>query len=373
MVIRSNPAVWDPRVEKEVRSLTTHGFRVTILALDREGLYPRFESSGNRLVFRLRLRMPYGKSVMFAYYPIFWLWTLSKLLEIHPSIIHACDLDSVFPALLYRFLRHRTRVVFDVFDSLALSIRGKSQVLSDIVLCVEKFVAAMPDALITVSKERLALYDGVKLKRSEIIMNFPDLEGFREGLTARYLDRPSKVFRLVYAGMIWPYRGLVETAEAIKDISDIEFVLAGRIMSRKVFDSVMRFPQAKYYGQLEFRKSLALESSADAIVVLYDLNSPTLRFSGVAPNKLYEAMMLGVPVVTNLADSLRGVKFGVFVKYGDVDSTRKAILYLKEHPDVRHRLGANGKRAFEQTYNWTLMEKRLLALYHGLLDQVQSA
>ena len=361
--IRSNPVVSDPRVEKEVQSLTTHGFKVTVLAWDREGRFSSFESSGDKIICRLRLCAPYGKLVIAAYYPLFWLWALSKLLRIRPAIVHACDLDSIFPALLFRLLKRRTKVIFDVFDTCGLLVESKSKLLGRAIKLLELLAASKSDGFITVSKERLLYFSEAKLKLVEIIMNCPSLSNF-----PLYLDqpqRPAGVFRIVYTGIITSDRGLMELAEATKAIDNIEFLVAGRVMNTKILSDLIRYPHVKYVGQLKYKEALRLEGSADIIPILYDLRTPIHRVS--SPNKLFEAMMLGVPIITNLAFILDDVQCGIKVNYNDITEIRDAVLYFKEHPLIRRELGLKGRSAFEHKYRWSLMERRLLRLYHQLL------
>lgn len=361
--IRSNPVVSDPRVEKEVRSLTDHGFKVTVLAWDREGGVSDFESFGNKIICRLRLRAPYQKLVIIAYYPFFWLWILSRLIRIHPKIVHACDLDSMLPALVYRLLKRDAKVIFDVFDSYGLLVQARNKVLGSIVRCIELLVASRSDAFITVSQERLDLFHGIKLRLVEIVMNCPPLNGGLPYYTQT--EEHAQVFRIVYAGIITSDRGLIELAKAIKDLSNVEFVVAGRVIDSKILNRLVHFPNVKYVGQLRFHESLMLERSANVIPLLYDLSVPINKTA--TPNKLFEAMMLGVPIITNLTHILREVPCGISVCYGDIDEIRNAILYLKEHPSVRHKLGLKGRLAFEQKYNWLSMEKKLLRLYRQLV------
>jgi len=340
-----------------------HGFKVTVLAWDREGLFNKFESSGNRVICRLQLRAPYGKLVVVAYYPVFWLWVLSKLIRIRPKIVHACDLDSMFPALLYRLLKRDAKVIFDVFDSYGLLVQARSKVLGSIVRSIELLVASRSDAFITVSRERLGFFNGVKLRLTEIVMNYPPSDCGSPDHTQT--QKTTRVFHMVYAGIIASDRGLIELADATKDISDVEFLVAGRVIDSKVLDRLVNFPHVKYVGQLKFDESLMLERSADVIPVLYDPSVPINKTA--TPNKLFEAMMLGVPIITNLTGILQEVRYGISVHYGDVSGIRNAILYLKEHPSVRRELGLKGRLAFEQRYNWFLMEKKLLRLYQQLV------
>jgi len=364
--IRSNPVASDPRVEKEVRSLTAHGFRIMVLAWDREGSFNNLEFSDNRVICRLRFRAPYGKLVVVAYYPIFWLWVLFKLIRRRPEIVHACDLDSIFPALLYRLLKRDVKVVFDVFDSYGLLVEARSKVLGNMVRSIELLVASRSDAFITVSKERLEFFKGAKLGLTEIVMNCPPSE--YSTLYCTKTRKTARAFRIVYAGIIASDRGLIELADATKDISDVEFLVAGRIIDSKVLDRLVNFPHVKYVGQLKFDESLTLEKNTDVIPVLYDPRVPINKTA--TPNKLFEAMMLGVPIITNLPGILEEVQCGINVCYGDIARIRNAILYLKEHPKVRREMGLKGRLAFEQKYNWSIMEKKLIDLYdHLLADQ----
>ncbi|MFA5364143.1 MAG: glycosyltransferase [Candidatus Bathyarchaeia archaeon] len=352
----------DPRVEKEVSSLTSYGFDVVVLAWDREGKLKRFESGGNQRVFRFHLIAPYRAFTVILYYPIFWFWILIKLLELKPEVVHACDLDTVFPSLLYRFFVRNVKVVFDVFDTFTLLIKAKNDFFARIVRPIELRVASMSDVVVTVSEARLDFFSCVPLKQTRIIMNCPPLRFFSTDVSES--AEREKVFRVVYAGAIAPYRGLLQIAEAVDSLDGVEFVVAGRILDDKLAAKLCAFSCVKYVGQLSFDDSLELEMSADVIPVLYDQKLPINRVA--APNKLYEAMLVGVPVITNLSCFLDDVPFGLQVGY-DVSEIRCAIVYLQKHPEVSANFGREGRLAFEQKYNWSVMEKSLIDLYSQLL------
>ena len=368
--IRAHPVVDEPRMEKEVHSAITNGFQVTILAWDRKGANNKFEHSSERTIYRFRLHAPYGKFFLVVYYPFFWLWVLSKLLVTSPRLVHACDPDTIFPALLYRGLRAgETKVIFDMFDSIAMTLLDVSKLMSEMVSCLERFAGARSDAVISVSEyERTFLFRGAKLRRNEIIGNFPD-ERFviPDSLP---LNRNKKTFRLVFAGSVGQYRGVLEVAESIKDLDNVELIVAGRVADNSILDTIMRLPNVKYCGPLAYAKSLSLQASADVLPVLYDLDSPWFHMEspGLSPNKLYEAMMLGIPIITNLNRPLLTVDCGIIIKYNDITAIRKAIIYLKDNPEARQRLGQNGKLAYEQKYNWKSLEKKLVALYNELIE-----
>ena len=355
----------DSRVEKEVWSLTNHGFKATILTWDREKAFDNFESSGDKTIHRLQLRAPYNSLMVSIYYPLFWLWALSKLLKIYPTVIHADNLDSVVPALFYRFLRPKTKVIFDVSDSYAMLIRPTSKILSNAILCLELRAASIADAFTTVSSNQLALFEKAKLKLVRIVMNLPLAA---HGLKSHIQSKKQVRFRMVYAGVISEDRGLLQLCEATKDVDNLELIVAGRINSERILSNVTRFPHVKYIGQLSHEDALRLQASADLIPALYDPKLPINRIA--MPNKIFEAMMLGVPIITNvthLADMVKNLRCGMAVDYNNTKTIKQAILHIKSNPEIGLQMSSNGRRAFEQKFNWSYMEERLLNLYDQLL------
>jgi len=89
------------------------------------------------------------------------------------------------------------------------------------------------------------------------------------------------------------------------------------------------------------------------------------------PNKLFEYMAAGVPIVcpdlTFISSIVEDAQCGIVVPANDNAAHRKAIQLLLESPSERFRLGENGRRAFLEKYNWELEVPRLLAFYNQLL------
>ena len=88
----------------------------------------------------------------------------------------------------------------------------------------------------------------------------------------------------------------------------------------------------------------------------------------MTPNKLFEAMMLGVPIITNVAPELvNEVNCGIMVEYNNINQIKEAVISLRDNIDLRRKLGTNGRKAFIQKYNWTIMEQELYKIYGNLL------
>ncbi|WP_243669690.1 glycosyltransferase [Methanoculleus chikugoensis] len=76
------------------------------------------------------------------------------------------------------------------------------------------------------------------------------------------------------------------------------------------------------------------------------------------PNKLFDYMLCGLPVVASDFPEIRKVvaetECGVLVDPTDPpDAIAEAITYLLEHPDAARRMGGeNGRKAVLERYNW---------------------
>jgi glycosyltransferase involved in cell wall biosynthesis len=197
----------------------------------------------------------------------------------------------------------------------------------------------------------------------EVVMNVPP------DIPLPRRSRSGDTLRLCYAGSIHEYRGLRVIAEAVKDMEGIETVFAGwipRVQDERYLRSQSHLT---YVGKVSFERSLQLVVDCDVVLALYD---PAIPINMLASsNKVYEAMAAARPVITNsetaMADLVREHDCGVLVPYGRVEMLREAVLSLRKQPDLAARLGANGRRVFQERYTWSIMEGRLLSLYASLV------
>lgn len=359
-VLRSNPLSRDPRATKVSQSLSKR-YGVIALGWDRDGFYKRDETvSGSLRIRRFGLRAPYGRAALVAYYPFFWLWVFVSLLASSPSAIHACDLDCLVPSLLFRVFR-RVKVVFDSLDMFAMAtIPQTNSLLYAAVDSLEKNLASRADAVIVVSPERLALLGHQLPGSAWVIMNCPNDE--RGHLAPSSLAEDHGAFLLVHAGLVRRDRGIELLSRAVAGVEGARLLLAGTVVD----DTLLRLSQGtKYVGLLSYRGALSLEAAADAIPLLYDPQVPINRYAN--PNRLFDAMMLGIPVITNVCgDIVTREGCGVVVGY-DWEGVRQAISLLKDDPTLARSMGERGREAFEREHNWGLMEGRLFRLYDAVL------
>ena len=109
-------------------------------------------------------------------------------------------------------------------------------------------------------------------------------------------------------------------------------------------------------------------SNADVIVSLYDLTVPIYNFAYAVKN--FDAMMLGLPVITNISKELIDeVDFGIMVDYNNLDQIKTAIIRLRDDAQLRKKLGSNARKGFEQKYNWKNQEEKLYKIYDSFFHE----
>jgi glycosyltransferase involved in cell wall biosynthesis len=358
VIVASNSIIRHPRIWKIVSSLRKR-YTTVVLGWNREEVSSKEISSYLVDLTLFNARAPFGKPSVILYYPIFWTWILLKLIKYRPKVVHAIDLDTLVPCSLYKSF-FRKKLVYDVHDRFGGYVSTKYTTLYKIINLVEELLSKQANVLVTVS-EKVQRSFRLQPKQCAIIMNVSEEYDLIKSKSE------DGILTLVYTGLICKDQGLEIIVDAINGLEGVCLVLAGRIADKQLLDDMLRLPNVRYEGLLQRIDSLKLEASSDVMVVLYDLQYRKNQLS--SPNKIFEAMMCGIPLITNMEVKLvKEIDCGITVEY-DVDQVRDAIIKLRDVLELRTRLGNNGRKAFLEKYNWGKMEKKLYQIYASLLRE----
>jgi glycosyltransferase involved in cell wall biosynthesis len=306
----------------------------------------------------------YGTLRLIVYFPIFWMWVFIKLCVHRPKAIHACDLATILPCYIYKIL-FRRKLIFDILDRYGMTYIPRNRnvlfnLLYSLVNSLEEIFAKNSDVLIAVS-DKIFLTFRKKPTICVTIMNCPE-----DGLVNKS-QLESNVFKMLFTGAIRTGRGLETVSRIITNMKDTELIVTGKIKDMKLHDKISEIPNIKYYGFLDRNKLLDIEASSDVMLALYDLNLQRQYEYGMA-NKVLEAMMCGLPIITNIShDLVNDTKCGLTVEYENVEQIKEAIITLRDNPELRRLYGSNGRKAFLEKYNWAKMEQKLFQTYDHLL------
>ncbi len=367
---RSNPIDPDPRVEKEARALISAGYQVQAIGWDRSADLPLVEEKDGIKIQRLAIKAKFGNGLgnlpaLLAWQIGLMIWLLKKNKTY--EIIHACDFDTILPALIAKFL-FKKKVIYDIFDFYAAHLRRTPEWIKNLIRKVDYWAISKANAVILVDDARYEQIKGSAPKKIITIYNAPeDLPNIK--LLNQKDPSASRKFHVAYIGLLQVERGLFEILEVFKVHPQWTLDMAGFGGDEKEISArCASMPNVNFLGRIPYESALQLSISADALFATYDPSIPNHRYS--SPNKVFEAMMLGKPIIvckdTNMDIMIQEADCGIVIPYGNVLALEKALQTLAENPTVRKKLGDNGRIIYETKYSWEIMKKRLLKLYSSI-------
>ena len=374
LICRSNPIDPDPRVEKTATALATDEYQVIILGSDRTGVLPSSGLLGDPslgiVIHRLPIEAEYGHGLANLPNLLRWQWGLIKWLVNHRQaydLIHACDFDTIIPALFSKLLLGK-KIVYDIFDFYADHLRATPSSIKRLIRWVDLRAIGWADALILADETRYEQIAGAKPKRSTVIYNTPTTY-------TQPLKKPPHLensFRLAYVGLLQVERGLLEILKILEDHPDWRLDLAGYGGDEaQILAKTDGMPNVHYHGRVEYDRALQISQSADVLFATYDPEIPNHRYA--SPNKVFEAMMLAKPIIvaqgTNMDRIVGEANCGLAIPYGDLGALETAIRTLASDACLRAKLGENGFQAYQNNYSWDLMRSRLLELYKSVIGE----
>ena len=362
VLLRSNPVAPDPRVESTGKALLNAGYSVSIVGWDRTGVSSHQEFVLGIPISHFHLRAEYGSGIknlkkVFQWQIFLWQW-----LRKHKSdydILHACDFDTVLPALWSKWL-YKKRVVYDIFDFYADHLRNTPSLLKRVIRWLDYWAISHADAVIIADDARREQIFGSHPRKLVVIHNTPD------DLLVPAASNEEQIFTITYVGILQLERGLLEMIEVVQKHPEWRLELAGFGGDEEVIRTAAAVsPNIRWHGQIDYETALDLSRRASVLFATYDPAIPNHRYS--SPNKIFEAMMLGKPVIvsrdTNMDTIVREAECGLVIPYGDPPALETALLQLSTDIGLRDRLGKNARLAYETRFSRKIMNDRLLSLY----------
>ena len=374
VLCRSNPVDPDPRVIKQAHTLTQAGYPVMIIGWDRTGDSKQFEEVRGLEIQRIFIPAKFGQGIFNLLSLIRWQFNLFRWLFIqrnHYRVIHACDFDTVIPSLACKILLNK-HVIYDIFDFFSDNINSVPALFKLLIKKADLLIMGWVDAVILVDHARRQQIAEARPKRIAYIYNTPqDLPKAHNRNIKREKHFNSANLHLAYVGQLQYDRGLFELCEVLQKHPQWHLCLAGFGSGEKALvRNALQIPNISWKGKVTYDEALDINSKADILVATYDPQNPNNQYA--SPNKLFEAMMLGKPIIvarnTNIDRIVEENRMGLVIEYGSISELEKAILLLENDSRLLHQLGKNARDTYENSYPWRLMQDRLLFLYQSVLD-----
>lgn len=373
--------------EKEARELAAAGYEVHLLAPGaanetRDGV--RFHSLGRRTTpggIRHRLWLAAGRA-----------WQSLRLaFALRPDVVHLHEVPLIPVGLVLKLVG--IRIVYDIheeaFREKVANARllgypqlgwlfGAAAALLEVLakLCFDFFVAATPH-----------IGKNFPRRRTMVVQNFPRLGEIESalasepGASAAGLcveesgdSRPPLVDNvIVYVGNVFARRGAVEMVRAIGGLPSslqAKLVIAGRFVPAALqsqLQSLDGWQCVETTGWLDRDQLRDVWRKARVALVLFH---PLPEHRRAFPNKLFEAMAAGVPLIASDFPLWRRIvqeaECGLLVDPLRPAAIAAAIEFLLANPAEAKRMGQAGRAAVRDSYHWEREAVKLLDLYRGL-------
>lgn len=226
-------------------------------------------------------------------------------------------------------------------------------------------------ALLAVSSEVANYLETFALARGKIhvVPNGVDPERFPENLKPA-CPAPPGVFTVGFLGTLKPWHGLGILVEAFAQLHrrhpQSRLLLVGDGPERERTSAALEARHlaeaAQFTGSVSPGEVPPLLVSMDVGVAPYP-KSANFYFS---PLKVYEYMAASLPVVASRIGQLENLivpeKYGLLVPPGDAEALASALERLKMQPDLRQRLGRQGRRMVLRKHTWDTVAQRIFQL-----------
>jgi glycosyltransferase involved in cell wall biosynthesis len=275
--------------------------------------------------------------------------------------------------------RHRGKVVYDARDIYvdAANVAKMGRPMRWIIGRAERRWARRVDRVITVNRpyaEIMARRWSVPLPL--IVMNCSYRTKPAEPRPRRFheaLGLAPETRIVLYHGGLSPHRGIEQLMEAIPDVPGAVLVLLGYGSLRAELE--VRAADPAHAGRVHLLPAVPptelLDWVASADVVAMPIQPSTLNHRYTTPNKLFEAIAVGVPVIASdlpgMAPTVREADAGLLVDPTSPSEIAAACrTLLAEPPEVSAARRRHMLAAAHETFNWEHQVQGLLDEYGRL-------
>jgi len=366
----------DPRVRQEALALIRMGCRVHLLAWDRDLKAASREVMEGVEVERVFLRSSHGRGATQAFfYVALYLKMLWRGLRTRFDIVHCHDLDTLPLGFVLGRLK-RKPVIYDAHESFPDMLEGSvPRLVKRGLTYLENFLIRRTDLLITVGEKLRRHFAERGARRTVVVGNWKRPADFarthEQNLrTRRALGIPDKALVVIAITQLLKDRKLEELLQAVDESPNVYAILGGRgILEEFVAERAARNPRIKFTGFVSGQQIGDYTCAGDAVYYGFDPENPNARFS--APNKLFEALAAGRPIITGdfgeIAAVVREASCGIILEEYSPESIKQALAALEDR-NLRTSMAENAERFGRTAMNWARGEEILYCEYSALLQ-----
>jgi len=367
LMILTNPFTHDSRVYKEAKSLVNKGYNLTILAWDKTKKNPKNEKKDGINIVR-SYNSKFMDLLPYSIFQLHWWWKKGykdalKLFEKNKfNVVHCHDLSSL-PIGAKLKKKFNCKLVYDAHELWAFMVKFEVPWWY-YYINLEKKLIKYVDQIITVAEPHKEWFYKMGYKKVSLVRNCKDIQ------KKKYYPPSNKIFTIVYIGNLKNIRFIKEAVEVCQEIKNINLKIGGY---GQLEDLLINYANKAPYKNIEFMGKIPIENvinktyASDAVLCVFDPSRPNNRVG--PPNKIFEAMVCGRPVIATKGiysgNLVEKINMGITINYNKKDF-REAITLLRDNKKLREKFGKNALKAAITKFNWKNQEKQLLRVYKEL-------
>ena len=279
---------------------------------------------------------------------------LARLEKLKPDVIYADGLDSLLIASKYK-KRHKLKLFYDVADLRETYIEEPKnwikRMIHYAVKATEKKSFQNVDILVVTSPKFFDVYYHRLIKKEQVlyIPNAPDKEVFKD-----YHKKQSGDFVVGFIGGIRYLKQIKMLVDAAGECG-VQVLFAGDGGTSEDYKQIAEYCKHKSYvrftGKYDYGKDIAdLYGQVDCVYAVYDADNPNVRIA--LPNKLYESVLCGLPIIvaknTYLSELVEKWGVGTAVNHKDTEELKTVLVKLAEDVRWRKDMEEHCKAVWEQ-------------------------
>ena len=354
------------RVFNQVRTALRNGYSAEVVGLKTPDV-PAQEVVSGIPISRLTLRHWQGGPLKFI---TFNAKLFRELLHRDFDILHAHDLW-VLPGAIAAVKLRKKPIVYDAHEYYrGLEIFRRKKLSGFVWRVVELLTLRWVDAWIAINTHQAELYQQTFpfLTKPVVLMNLPELPD--SGELPSVLSFSERKKEVIFQGILKPGRGLPRALEAMRWVQEGKLRIIGDGEIAGQLRELIRLKGLKdrveMVGTLPWHELIAESNRALAGLVLFQATNLNYRYA--SPNKFFEYVMAGTPVIASdiptFREFVQRYPVGVLVDPENPRDIAKAINRLLSNPkewEFYHQQCLVARRE----WNWQKQESRLLALYRS--------
>jgi glycosyltransferase involved in cell wall biosynthesis len=365
----------DPRVRQEALALVGMGCRVRLLVWDRDGKSPASEYIEGVEVERIHLKSTHGRgNTQILFYALLYLRLIWRALKTSFDTLHCHDLDTLPAGYVIGKLK-RKAVVYDAHESFPdMLVNSVHPAVCKALTWLETMLVRRTDLLITVGEKLRAYFESRGARRSVVVGNWKRPEEFHRTPEQRQAVRhrlgiPDGALTVVCITNLLPDRKLEELLDAVDRSPGVYAIVGGSGTLRPLIEQrASANPRIVYVGFVRGSEIPDYTCAADVVYYGFDEQNPNAKYS--APNKLFEALAAGRPLITGdfgeIADVVRATGCGVVLGSYTPEFVAAALARMRDSASWND-MADRARQAGRTGMNWATAERILYSEYSRLL------